>query len=235
MSDSMVLGLIPARGGSKGIPGKNIRALCGKPLLSYAIDCANQCDFIDHVVVSTDSDEIKDVARASGAEVPFVRPGNLAEDTTPMLPVLQHAITECEPLYDATVTCLVLIDATAPLRTVADMYAAYELFCNQDCAAVISGSPSHRSPYFNMVAEHGGFVHLVSESDPPVGCRQAAPPTYDLNTVVWIYSRSALMDEKARIPEKALLCQIPPERAIDLDTEFDFEIAELLLSRRRHD
>lgn len=228
----MVLGVIPARGGSKGVPGKNIRPVLDKPLIAYAIECGLKCPSIDHLIVSTESQEIASIARKCGADVPFMRPRELAEDTTPMLPVLQHAVVASEEYYDKMLSTLVLLDPTGPLRTVDDVENCLKLFKSSNCDAVISGNVAHRSPYFNMVIKENNYVRLAFPTSKPIGRRQDSPPVYDLNTVVWVYSRKALMEERARIPKKTLLYLVPPERAIDIDTELDFKILEFMI---RHD
>lgn len=234
MRDSgIVLGFIPARGGSKGVTGKNIREFKGKPLIAHAIDCGKESGILDRLIVSTDSQEIADVASEWGAEVPFMRPPELAEDRTPMLPVMQHAITKVEELSGKTVSALVLIDPTAPLRSVHDIQNAYKLFQESECDAVVSACPSHRSPYFNMVMMKGDYAGLVVDDGENVGCRQMAPRTYDLNTVVWVFSRYALMEEEARLPKKTLIYETVPEKSVDIDTEMDWKMLEFLDSQGR--
>ena len=228
--DKMVLGVIPARGGSKGVPGKNIRPVLGKPLIAYSIECGLQCPSIDHIIVTTDSRKIADLAREWGADVPFARPAELSGDTVPMLPVLQHAVTETEGYYKKTLEILVLLDPTGPLRTVDDVEGSIKLFRDSDCDAVVSGNTARRNPYFNMVMQNNSYVRLVIPASKAIGRRQDSPPVYDLNTVVWVYSRKALM-EKARIPKRTLLYLVPPERAIDIDAELDFKILEFLMGQ----
>lgn len=230
----LVLGLIPARGGSKGIPGKNLRLVAGKPLIAHAIACGLACAGLDKLVVSTDSEEIAAVARRCGAEVPFLRPAELATDTAPMLPVMRHALTACESHYGKMVDYLILLDATAPLRQAADIEACLRLLRQEGCDAVVSANPARRNPYFNMVREVEGYARLVIEPPPgrEVGRRQDAPPVYDLNTVVWGYRRRALMEEQARLPRRTRLYLVPSERAIDLDTELDLLILEAMLARQ---
>lgn len=227
-TNKMVLGLIPARGGSKGVPGKNIREFKGKPLIAHAIGCGKECGIINHLIVSTDSNEIAAVAKQWDAEVPFLRPAELADDRTPMLPVMQHAITEAEKIYKSEVSVLILIDPTAPLRTSDDIKNAFELFSSSDCDAVVSGSRSHRSPYFNMVKIENDYARLVIDTPQPIACRQQAPATYDLNTIVWIFSRRALMEEQARLPKKTLVYETPRERSVDIDTEADWRLLHFL-------
>ena len=231
-TNEMVLGVIPARGGSKGVPGKNIRPVLGKPLIAYAIECGLNSPSIDHLIVTTDSHEIAKIAEECGADVPFLRPAELAGDEMPMLPVLQHTLTESESYYDKTVKTLVLLHPTGPLRTVDDIEACLKLLRESDCEAVVSGNMTHQSPYFSMVMLNNDYARLVFPSPEPIGRRQDSPLVYDLNAVAWAYSRKALMEEKARIPKRTLLYLIPPERAIDIDTELDFEILEFLMGKK---
>ena len=230
MNSGMVLGLIPARGGSKSIKKKNIRHLLGKPLISYTIECALACSFIDKAVVSTDDPEIADISKESGAEVPFIRPPELAMDDTPMLPVMQHAIETVEAIYREKVNILILLDPTSPLRRVKDIEEALSLFHHDDaCQAVVSGCKAHRSPYFNMVRLEDGFVQILIHTDKDIGRRQDCPSAYDLDTTVWIYSREAIMDIRKRIPPRTRLYIVPEERSIHIDTELDFMIVEFLM------
>jgi len=228
----MVLGLIPARGGSKGIKKKNIRHLLGKPLISYTVECAHACSFIDKVVVSTDDSEIAEISREWGAEVPFIRPPELAKDDTPMLPVMQHAVESVEAIYRERVNILILLDPTSPLRKVKDVEEALSLFSRDGaCQAVVYGCEAHRSPYFNMVRVEDGFVQILMQTDKDIGCRQECPPVYDLDTTVWIYSREAIMDIGKRIPPRTRLYLVPEERSIHIDTELDFMIVEFLMKQ----
>ncbi|MBW2104342.1 MAG: acylneuraminate cytidylyltransferase family protein, partial [Deltaproteobacteria bacterium] len=182
----ITLGLVPARGGSKGVPGKNLRLVRGRPLVAWAVECGVRAPSIDRVVVSTDSDQIAKAAQEAGADVPFMRPASLARDDTPMMPVMQHAVASVEDIYARIVDRLVLIDPTAPLRRVEDIERAIRMHEEGDCDAVISGNVAHRNPYFNMVRQEGKYIRLVLEEGRDVGRRQDAPPVYDLNTVVWV-------------------------------------------------
>ena len=227
----IILAVIPARGGSKGIPNKNIRLLRGKPMIVYAIECAQRCPSINKVWVTTDSRTIARIAKQSGACVPSLRPSILAEDTTPMMPVLQHALSEAEQYFHETVRRLVLLDPTAPLRSVADVERALQVFSQNPCDAVVSGNLAHRNPYFNMVRTEGPYVKLVNETTRDIGRRQDAPEIFDLNTVVWIYSRDAICEGK-RLPQRTLLYRVPRDRAIDLDSELDLRMIECFMDHR---
>jgi len=227
----MILGLVPARGGSKGIKKKNIKELLGRPLIAYSIEQGLASPVIDRVVVSTDDREIAEVARAAGADLPFMRPAELARDDTPMFPVMEHALDAVEAEKGEQVSHLVLLDATSPLRLVSDIEDAMGLFEGGNCEAVISGTQAHRSPWFNMVSiDDRGYVGLLNGSG-DVGRRQDCPQAYDLDTTVWIYTRAAIKDIKKRMPERTRLYIVPAERAFHIDTELDFEIVSYLMKR----
>ncbi len=191
----MILGLVPARGGSKGVPGKNLRLVDGQPLVVRTIGCGLACPSIDRLIVSTDSEEIAEVAKAAGAEVPFMRPFELAGDTTPMMPVMQHALRTSEELYGTTVDAVALLHPTGPLRAVEDVEGAIRMFRESECDAVVSGHEALRSPYFTAVESSGEYVRLCKSAEPPPGRRQDCPEVFDLNAVMWVHSRKTLAEE----------------------------------------
>ncbi len=218
----MILGITPARGGSKGIPDKNLALFRGKPLVAHAIACVQQVSVIDAHIVSTNSGRIAEVARIHGGSVPFMRPDELAQDETPMMAVLKDVLMRYEKHTDCNVEAIVLVDPTAPLRVPNDLIQAVTMYSNTSCSAVISVSTPHRNPYFNMVMIRGGNCSLVCDSGHNISRRQDAPLVYDLNTVVWVYSRRAIIDQ-IRIPPDSLLYSVPIERCLDLDTKEDLE------------
>ena len=226
----MILGLIPARSGSRGIPNKNIKLLAGKPLIAHAIDCGLACPSLDHVVVTTDSEKIANIAMKYGAEVPFLRPKELAEDSTHMLPVMQHALKTCEVHYNETISVLVLLDPTSPLRIPDDIESALKVFREDpECDCIMSACLAQRHPSFNMVRLEKEYVRLVIEPEEEIGTRQSCPPLYDLDSTVFIFSREALIEEKKRMPAKTKLFMIPEERTMHIDSEWDFKLTELKL------
>ena len=226
----MILGVTPARGGSKGIREKNIRIIAGRPLIAFAIEVGLATRLIDRYIVSTDSKEIARIAVSLGATVPFERPAIIATDSAPMLPVLKHAVVEIEQQTGDVVEAVVLLDPTAPLRTVEDVENAIKLFQQGECDAVISVNKSAKNPYFNMVEIRNGYCNLVKPIDPPVTRRQDAPEVFEMNTVVSIFSKKVVMNAKQRIPKKTRYLMIPRERSIDIDTPYDLQRLDFLLS-----
>lgn len=218
---------ICARGGSVGVPGKNIRPLGGKPLIAWTIEQALACSQIDRVVVSTDSDDIADVARAHGAEVPFTRPAELATSSSGKIPVIAHLVEHLED-HGARISRIVDLDPTSPLRTDDDIRTALDLL-DDEADAVITAYRSDKNPYFNMVEEkEPGRYGLVIPSD--VASRQAAPPVYAMNASIYVWHRHTL--HRGLWSGRTRLHEMPHERSVDIDSELDFRLVELLLSER---
>jgi CMP-N,N'-diacetyllegionaminic acid synthase len=232
MSVRPVLAVIPARGGSKGLPGKNIRSFAGLPLIAHSIRLARLCHEIDRCIVSTDSEQIAAVAREHGAEVPFLRPNELAEDTTPTWPVLQHALREVEAREDRRFETLLLLDPTSPGRIPEDITRALEMLKTVPRAVgVVAVSEPHFNPRWTCVEERGG---LMVQSFPDVKSyirRQDAPPTYRINAVLYLWRRDHVLtkDEHGMFTQPHLMLRVPEERAIHIDSLSDFRIAELLV------
>ena len=227
-----ILCTICMRGGSKGVPGKNLRNLHGKPLMAYTIDQAKQSALFDHVIVSTDSVEIAETAKQYGAEVWFLRPAELATDTAPKLPVVRHALLESEKHYGHEFDILVDLDATSPLRSVQDIKSSYDQFDAGSADILITGSPSRKNPYFNMVEIEDGQVRKVKESQSPPARRQDSPLVYDMNASIYIWKRRALLECKTLFTDKTSLYVMPEGRSIDVDTELDWELVEFIIGKR---
>ena len=222
-------GFVFARGGSKGVPGKNIRDLAGKPLLAHALLVASQVAEIERVFVSTDSSDIAAVAERFGATT-ILRPPELAQDDSPEWLAWRHAINWVKNEV-GNFQCFVSLPATAPLRTAEDVIQCLSAL-DQDTDVVLTMTPAQRSPWFNMVkADTSGRLSLLVEGD-NIDCRQDAPVGYDLTTVAYV-SRPEFILEKDRIWDGRVRgVVVPQERAIDIDTELDFTIADFLM--RKH-
>lgn len=223
-----VLALIPARSGSKGLPGKNIRAFHGKPLLHWTIVAARESGLAERVIVSTDDPAMAEVARAGGAEIPFLRPPELARDDTPMLDVALDVLSKLEA-EGFTADALLLLQPTSPLRTAADLHAAAALLGDLD--AVVSVTPVKQHPQWLQQIDEAGRLHPY-EAAPDVTSRQKLPPVYMLNGALYLIRTDALRRERTFRPLRTRAYIMPPERSSDIDTELDWRMAELLFPRR---
>ncbi len=229
----LILGAIFARGGSKGVPRKNIRPLAGRPLIAYAIETALASRYIERLIVSTDDDEIAAVAREYGAEVPFMRPAELARDDSPEWLAWQHAIRTMQVQWGEPLRAFVSVPATSPLRAVEDIDACIELLLASDADAVITVTPAARNPYFNMVTlDEAQTARLVMSGEASVHRRQDAPAVYDITTVAYAARPEFILQHNALFEGKIKAVVVPPERALDIDTELDFAFAEFLMQRR---
>ena len=230
----MRLCTICARGGSKGVPGKNIRPLAGKPLIAHSIGQAIDAGIFDTIAVSSDSQEILDVAEAWGADVVVMRPPELATDTAAKLPAIRHCLTAVEVPLGAQFDTICDLDATSPLRSIDDIWGAVEALETRGVGNVITGAPSRHSPYFNMVErDDSGALHLAKASDKPIVRRQDAPQCYDMNASIYVWQRARLMagGDSVLWPDTVLLT-MPPERSFDIDAELDWRIVEFMLGGR---
>jgi len=227
------IAFIFARGGSKGLPGKNIRILGGKPLIAWSIEQAMSVKRIDRVIVSTDSEEIAAVAIAYGAEVPFMRPAELARDESPEWLAWRHALNYLKETEGVLPDAMVSVPATAPLRHPVDLENCLDEYEKGQADMVITVSDAHRSPYFNMVTSNKeGMVSLVIPPSSAISRRQDAPVVYDMATVAYVTRPEFVMTHNSTFEGRVRAVHVPSERAIDIDTLLDFQIAECLLTIR---
>ena len=222
-----------ARGGSKGLPGKNIRNFGDKPLIAWSIECALSVKAIDQVIVSTDSTEIADISKSYGAEVPFIRPRELATDESPEWLSWRHALEHVMGSSGALPDAMVSLPATYPLRAVSDVESCLDQFSKGGCDVVVTVSEAYRNPYFNMVKDKSdGTVTLVIE-DSQVSRRQDALIIRDLATVCYVASPEFVMSHNSIFEGRVKAVNVPRERAIDIDSLLDFQIAEFMLNFRK--
>lgn len=219
---------ICARGGSQGLPGKNIKPLLGKPLIAYTIEQALACPSIDAIFCSTDDEDIGKIAEQYGAIVPFIRPPELATSTAAKIPVIRHLVGWIDHHYEQP-TKIVDLDPTSPLRTVEDIEACIQLL-DQDCDVVITAYESEKNPYFNMVEYVNNTDVKLVKGDSNVFSRQAAPRVYSMNGSVYVWHHHTL--EKGLWNGRARLYVMPRERSIDIDTYLDFKIVELIMKEK---
>lgn len=228
MTSNNYIAFIFARGGSKGVKDKNIRTVAGKPLIAHSIEAALASPFIDAVVVSTDSEKIADVARLHGAEV-LPRPTRLAGDATPELLAWKHAIESQRDRLAAHST-FISLPATSPLRTTADIEAAIEKFQQGQCDILFGIAEAHRNPYLNMVKVNDENLLEIVNSGSDAVRRQDVPDIYDVTTCVYIGNIDYILSTDKLMQGRVGYVQIPVERALDIDTEFDLYLADLIMS-----
>lgn len=223
-----VLCIIPARGGSKGLPGKNIKKLANKPLIAYTIEHAKKSRYIDRTIVSTDDGMIADIAKKYEAEVPFLRPKRLAADRISSLDALLHAVQWLERKEKHFYDILVLLHVTAPLRESEDIDQCIKMLVDKRADSVFSVTEAHRNPYFNMVEiDKLGRPKLVKEGD--FSSRQTAPVVYDMNASIYVWRMNAFKDVRSTFMEKTFVYVMPKERSVDIDDYIDFKVAEMLM------
>ena len=224
-----IVAFIFARGGSKGLPGKNIRPFAGKPLIVWAIEQAQAVPRISRLLVSTDCEEIAAVAVSHGAEVPFLRPAELAQDDSPEWLAWRHGLQYLTETTGALPEAMVSVPATAPLRLPMDIDNCLDEFGRGKVDMVITVTEAHRNPYFNMVKpKQDGSVELVIPPERGVIRRQDAPPVYDMATVAYVARPEFVLTHPGTFAGRVRAVKVPVERAIDIDTLLDFRIAEFL-------
>lgn len=218
--------LIPARGGSKGIPRKNIKELAGKPLIVWTIEAALRSSLLSAVVVSTDDSEIANIAREAGAQVPFMRPSELAQDSTPGIDPVMHAVAHL-PGFDS----VLLLQPTSPLRTTKDIDECLRLATLRQASSVVSVSDAETHPYWTY--RLAGDLKLEKFVDAlSVARRQDLPHAYMLNGAMYFAEITWLLQSGTLINQETLAYVMPRERSVDLDSPIDWKFAELLMKER---
>jgi CMP-N,N'-diacetyllegionaminic acid synthase len=234
VSRPIVLGVVTARGGSKGVPGKNIKPLGGKPLIQYTIEAAAQCEFITDLVVSTDSADIAAIARACGGLVPFLRPPELAADATPHLPVLQHAVREMELRSGRTYDYVVTLQPTSPFRLPQDIDETIALLISSKADSAVSVCEVDGAGHPVKAKRFDGRRLLPYCLDEIEGTRrQDLVPAYKRSGAVYVSRRELLMKANRFYGEHVVGHIVPKERSVDIDTPLDWVIAEYMLAQLR--
>lgn len=233
MASKPCLAIIPARGGSKGLPGKNIRPLAGLPLIVHALRCAQSVQSIAKTIVSTDSQEIADVVRAHGGEVPFLRPAELAQDNTPTLPVLRHALEHMESVNFSRFESVLLLEPTSPGRLPEDIDAAFALLDRNPAAdGVIDCSQPDWNPFYVGVIEKAGFLAPAFPEMDKFTRRQDVPEFLRINGLVYLWRSDFIRTTQDRwLSGHHVPLLVPEERAISIDTESEFQMAELKIDQ----
>lgn len=226
---------ILARKGSKGLKNKNIRSFCGQPLIAHVIAIAKKVPF-DGYAVSSDSQEILDIAKAHGVDFLIQRPASMATDAAPKLPAIQHCAKCVEEQSGYVFSTFVDLAVTAPLMLAEDIIQAIDLLEQNHAENVITGTPSGHSPYFSVVEpKMDGYMQLVKNIEKPFERRQDCPRTYDMNGAIYVWGRSAFFSATKVITAKTLLYEMPKVRSVDIDDALDFAYAEFLYKKRKEE
>lgn len=225
-----VLAIIPARGGSKGLPGKNIKPLCGKPLIAYTIEAALAAKSVERVILTTDDESIATAARKYGVEVPFMRPTELAQDDSSAVDVYRYTLERlnkgCSAAYDE----FVVLQPTSPLRTASDIDAAIDLFRSRKADSVISVCEADHPPIWAKKIDGEGVLRDYFTESSGVKNRQKIPVAFMPNGAIYVL-KSMLLDRGTYYSDRTFPYKMPVERSIDIDSRIDFDFAEFLVSR----
>ena len=230
-----VLGIITARGGSKSVPKKNIALVAGKPLIAWTIEAALSSNALSRVIVSTDDDEIAQVCREWGAEVPFIRPNELAQDYSPHVDVVIHAAEWISKYYNWSPEYVMLLQPTSPLRIAEDIDESVNLALKRNADGVVSVEEAPRHPYVIKRITKNGILEDFVEKPKGYLPRQSFPPVYAINGAIYLQRYVSLLKNKSFFAARTLPYLMPQERSLDIDTPWDLYLANLLLRDNKTD
>ena len=229
-----VLGLIPARGGSKGVKEKNLALLCGKPLIEYSIDAAFRSKLLTDVIVSTDSQKIRDLAISLGADAPFLRPAELSTDSALSISVARHALEFMDSKLGERYDAIMLLQPTSPLRSATDIDCAISMLSESDCDSLISISDVGGSHPFRMKRVINGYLtNFLEQGFEDMRPRQLLPKVFIRNGAIYLARTDLVMRENSFGGDRTLAYEMPSERSVNIDTELDFAVANHILSSHR--
>lgn len=223
-----VLAILPARGGSKGLPGKNIKPVGGKPLIAWTIEAAQQSKFIDRVILSSEDEDIINVAKQYGCDVPFVRPVELAQDDSSAIDTVLHAL-HLLPHYDITV----LLQPTCPLRTAADIDSTISNMFAKKARSCVSVTTPDKSPYWMYTTSRYGRLKTLLDNELAAKQRQELPEVYVLNGAVYAICTDYLMNTRNFVPDGTVPYVMSKEHSVDVDYQIDLELVEFLLEKKQ--
>jgi len=229
-----VLAIIPARGGSKAIPRKNVAAVGGKPLIAWTIEAALSANCIERCIVSTDDEQIAVVAKGAGAEVPFMRPPELAQDDSPSAATVLHALKWLDDNERYEPDFVILLQPTSPARSADDIDHAMRLALEKDADAVVSVCLAKDHPYWVKEMKPDGLLQDFVRPPKPVTRRQDLPPAYVLNGAIYLGRRSVWLETGSCYTEKTYGYVMPVERSLDIDTPWDLHVAGMILKGERY-
>ncbi|WP_045212433.1 cytidylyltransferase domain-containing protein [Desulfonatronovibrio magnus] len=221
-----ILSVIPARGGSKGVPGKNIRLLAGKPLIAWTIEEAKKSKYIDRLVLSSEDQEIISIAKSFGCDVPFVRPTDLAADETPGVDPIIHALQKL-PGYDI----VVMLQPTSPLRKVEDIDECLEFFIKQKAFVCVSVSEVKKTPYWMFSMDNNYHIHKLMDNKDIISRRQNLPKAYMPNGALFVAEADYLQQNRSFYTSDTLGYLMPQDRSQDIDSEMDLFCTECFMGK----
>lgn len=224
-----ILAIIPARGGSKGVPRKNVREVAGRPLIAWSIAAAKASRYVDRVILSSDDPEIISVSREWGCDVPFVRPAELATDHADSLQVVRHALGALGEDFDL----VVLLQPTSPMRLASDIDAALEALVTGGATTCVSVCEPDKSPFWTLTPRPDGFIQPLFSADQMPSRRQDAPVVLALNGAVYVASADHIANGGTFLSDRTCGYAMPKERSLDIDTELDLEIVNFLMTKGR--
>lgn len=227
IGDKKVVAVIAARGGSKGLPGKNVRMLGGRPLLAWSIAAAGQSEYVDDVCVTSDDAEILNVTTSFDGVIPLNRPSELATDTAKIEDAILHALDSLTEDYDL----LVLLQPTSPLRVAADIDGAIRKCVSLEAPAAVSVTSPSKSPYWMCTVNEDGTLRRLLEYDETISRRQDLPAVYAFNGAVYVAHTGWFRENRTFVCAETVAYTMPPERSVDIDTELDFLYVETLLGK----
>ena len=225
------LGIIPARGGSKGLPGKNIRVLNGKPLIAYTIDEAKKSKYLDRVIISTEDSEIARIGKEYGAELPFLRPKHLAGDEATTNEVILHAVNYLKETENYIPDYICLLQCTSPLREVSDINGTIERLVETGMDAAVSVCEAAANPYWTNIFNGDKLQYFIKEGK-KILRRQDLPKVYQINGAVYVVKTSVFIKENTLEPENTTGFIMSPNNSTDIDSIIDFKLAELIQVER---
>ncbi|MGC9337718.1 MAG: cytidylyltransferase domain-containing protein [Candidatus Cloacimonadia bacterium] len=227
-----MLAIIPARGGSKGLPNKNIKPLAGKPLIAYTIESALSSSKVDRLIVSTDDEKIAEVAVNYGAEIPFMRPSELAQDSSKAIDVYIYTLKRLNSLGPIQYDDFLVLQPTSPLRTSSDIDSGVEIFYTKEADSVISVTKAPHPPIWAKKIDENGTLSEYFNIDTSTKNRQDFEQAYIPNGAVFILKLSLIEKSRTYYFNKTYAYEMPMERSVDIDNQIDFELADFLINRR---
>lgn len=224
-----ILCTVCARGGSKGIAGKNKAIVAGKPLIAYTLEVARECDYFDDIIVSTDDKEIMKICADYNISAPFKRPDHLSKDDSTKVDVIKHATDWAELNWQTKYDIVVDLSVVSPLRTIEDIKNSVELLISENAENIFSVSPPYRNPYYNMVENVDGKIKLVREPLNKLSMRQNAPVVYDMNDSIYVWWKKSLFENNSIFNDTTKVYVMPRHRGVDIDDPFDLLVVSLML------